>query len=132
MRTFRDVRYSLILVGINFALAFPSSVFSGLLWGYERFDLQNAVNVPALVLRAVLSLTVVSTTTPLISLGAIVLSVATLSTLAKILLCHRLSPNFKISLRNIRKSRVPRNILCRRLDECHLLVPQLIPRSPPH
>lgn len=101
-----DVRYSLILVGFNLALVFPASIFSGLLWGFARFDLQNAVDIPALILRTVLTLTMISTATPLISLGAIVLVVSTLSALAKMLVCYRLVPELRISLRHVRRNRV--------------------------
>ena len=65
-------------MGLNLALAFPASVFSGLLWGYERFDLQNAIDIPVLAARTVLSLTMVSSAMPLTSLGAIVLLVTSL------------------------------------------------------
>jgi O-antigen/teichoic acid export membrane protein len=101
-----DVRYSLILVGCNLALAFPASIFGGLLWGHARFDLQNAIDIPAVILRTVLTMTVVSTTTPLISLGAIVLVVSTLSAVFKMLVCYKLVPNLQISLKHVRRSRV--------------------------
>jgi O-antigen/teichoic acid export membrane protein len=100
-----DVRYSLILVGLSLALAFPASVFSGLLWGFARFDLQNAVDIPALILRTVLTLTMVSTIKPLITLGVIVLAVGALSGIFKMLVCYRLVPDLQISLRHVRRNR---------------------------
>jgi O-antigen/teichoic acid export membrane protein len=101
-----DVRYSLILVGVNLALAFPTSIFGGLLWGFARFDLQNAIDIPALVLRTVLTLTMVSLATPLISLALIVLVVTALSAFCKILVCYQLVPDLQISLRHVRRERV--------------------------
>jgi O-antigen/teichoic acid export membrane protein len=101
-----DVRYSLMLVGFNLALAFPASIFAGMLWGFARFDLQNAVDIPALTLRAVLTLTVVSRVTPLISLGFIVLVVSSLSAVSKMVVCYKLDPNLRISWKHVRKHRI--------------------------
>jgi O-antigen/teichoic acid export membrane protein len=101
-----DVHYSLILVGLNLALVFPSSVFSGLLWGYERFDLQNAVDIPTLALRTVLSLTMVSTAMPLTSLGAIVLVLTSLGSVAKMLVCFKLVPHLQLSLKHVQRNKI--------------------------
>jgi O-antigen/teichoic acid export membrane protein len=101
-----DARYSIILVGLNLALTFPGSVFAGFLWGRERFDLQNAVDVPALIARTVLSLTMVSATMPLLSLGAITFGVNTLGNLARMILCYRVDPQLQISWRHVQRARV--------------------------
>jgi O-antigen/teichoic acid export membrane protein len=101
-----DVHYSLILVGLNLALAFPASVFSGLLWGYARFDLQNAIDIPTLALRTVLSLTMVSATMPLTSLGAIVLVATSLGSVSKMLLCYKLVPSLQLSLQHVQRNKV--------------------------
>jgi O-antigen/teichoic acid export membrane protein len=100
-----DVRYSLILVGFSLALAFPAQIFSGLLWGLARFDLQNAVDIPALILRTVLTMTLVTTSKPLLSLGVIVLVVGVLSALFKMLVCYWLVPNLRISWQHVRRNR---------------------------
>src|SRR4029077_19631943 len=71
-----------------------------------RFDLQNAVDVPALILRTILSLTVVSAALPLTSLGAITLVVSLLSSVGRMLLCFRVEPGLKISWIYARRSSV--------------------------
>jgi O-antigen/teichoic acid export membrane protein len=101
-----DVRYSLILVGVTLALTFPTSIFMGFLWGYERFDLQNAVDIPTLVVRTVLSMTAVSAAVPLTSLGAISFTVVALSSVARMAVCFRLEPDLQISWRHFRRSKV--------------------------
>ncbi|MGB9329447.1 MAG: oligosaccharide flippase family protein [Steroidobacteraceae bacterium] len=101
-----DVRYSLILVGFNLALAFPTSIFSGFLWGFERFDLLNAIEIPALVLRTALSMTAVSNAVPLTSLGVIVLVVSSLSAASKMVVCYKLSPTLQISFARVQGSRI--------------------------
>jgi O-antigen/teichoic acid export membrane protein len=101
-----DVRFSIILVGLNLALTFPASVFAGFLWSRERFDLQNAVDVPALTLRTVLSLTAVSALMPLTSLGVITFAVNTLGNLARMVLCFRLDPNLRIARQFVVRDRI--------------------------
>jgi O-antigen/teichoic acid export membrane protein len=101
-----DVRYALILVGLNLALTFPGFTFAGFLWGYERFDLENAVRIPALIIRAVLSITVVSSSMPLMSLGIIVFGVDTLANLARMVLCFKLDPNLRLSWNQVQRSKV--------------------------
>lgn len=101
-----DVRYALILVGLNLALTFPGFAFAGFLWGHERFDLENAVGIPCLIMRTVLSITVVSASMPLMSLGVITLGVNTLGILARIVLCFKLDPDLRVSWRQVRISKV--------------------------
>jgi len=101
-----DVNYSLILVGVTFAMTFPGSIFMGFLWGHERFDLQNAVDIPTLILRTVLSMTMVSTSRPLTSLGLIVFGVTALSIVARMILCFSLEPGLQVSWRHVRASKV--------------------------
>jgi O-antigen/teichoic acid export membrane protein len=101
-----DVRYALILVGLNLALAFPSYTFAGFLWGHERFDLENAVRIPCLIIRAVLSITAVSASMPLMTLGVIVFGVDTLGNLARMVLCFKLDPDLRLSWNEVRRSKV--------------------------
>jgi O-antigen/teichoic acid export membrane protein len=101
-----DARVSIILVGLSLALTFPASVFGGLLWGFERFDLQNAVDIPALILRTVLSMTMVSVTAPLTSLGIIVLVVNGCSIVLKLVICRRLAPELRLSARHVERSKI--------------------------
>jgi O-antigen/teichoic acid export membrane protein len=102
-----DVRYALILVGLTLALSFPTSIFMGFLWGHERFDLQNAVDIPVLVVRTVLSMTVVSAAAmPLTTLGAITLGVLIMGSVLRMVLCFRLEPGLQISWKHVRRSKV--------------------------
>jgi O-antigen/teichoic acid export membrane protein len=101
-----DVRYALILVGLNLALTFPGFTFAGFLWGHERFDLENGVRIPCLIIRAVLSITAVSASMPLMSLGVIVFGVDTLGNLARMVLCFKLDPDLRLSWNLVRSSRV--------------------------
>lgn len=101
-----DVHYSLILVGVTLALSFPGSIFMGFLWGNERFDLQNAVDIPTLILRTVLSMTMISAARPLTSLGAITFGVTVVSIVARMILCFRLESGLQVSWRHVQASKV--------------------------
>ena len=43
------VQGAVLLVGVTLALNFPLGMFGGVLWAYERFDLQNRVDTCALL-----------------------------------------------------------------------------------
>lgn len=101
-----DVRYALLLVGLNLALSFPGYTFSGFLWGHERFDLENAVRISSLIIRTVLTLTVVSASMPLMSLGLIVLIVNVLGNLARMAFCFKVDPDLRVSRSQVRRSKV--------------------------
>ena len=101
-----DVHHALVLVGLMVAVTFPASVFDGFLWGYERFDLITAIEIPATVVRTALFLTVVSRATPLTSLAAIVTLVTIGSACLKALLCFGLEPDLRLGGRHFAKSKV--------------------------
>jgi O-antigen/teichoic acid export membrane protein len=101
-----DVRYALILVGLNLALTFPGFTFVGFLWGHERFDLENAVRIPCLTIRTVLSITALSESMPLMSLGVIVFGVDTLGNLARMVLCFKLDRDLRISWNHVQRRKV--------------------------
>ena len=101
-----DVRHALILVGLNLAVTFPASIFSGFLWGHERFDLQNSVDIPILILRTALSLTILDHSMPLTSLGAIAFGVSMVGSAIKAVICFRLDPDLRLSARYVRRRKI--------------------------
>jgi O-antigen/teichoic acid export membrane protein len=74
-----EVRLAILLVGLNLALTFPLSVFEGTLWGFQRFDLLNAIDIPAILLRTGLTLYYIGDGYGLVALAVInlVLTLAT-------------------------------------------------------
>src|SRR2546427_144182 len=44
--------HTVYVLWISLALSFPLGVFSGTLWARQRFDLQNAVDIPTVLVRA--------------------------------------------------------------------------------
>jgi O-antigen/teichoic acid export membrane protein len=66
-----EVRLALLLVGINLAMWVPLNVFDAALWGYQRFDILNAVDISMTLLRGMLTLYFVSNGCGLVALAVI-------------------------------------------------------------
>lgn len=91
-----DVRAAILVVGLTSALYFPAAAANGVLWGHERFDLYNAVELPVLVGRAVTILAVVREGTTLFELSLIVAGWTLLGYAARALLARRVEPRLRI------------------------------------
>jgi O-antigen/teichoic acid export membrane protein len=89
-------RFALLLVGLNFALALPLQSFDGVLWAYQRFDLQNGVDIPTVLARAGLTYWLVSAGHGLVALAAITLLTSFAGLAAKALLALRVEPGLRV------------------------------------
>ena len=94
-----DVRCAVLIAGLNMALAFPLQIFDGVLWGFQRFDLLNAVDIPIAVLRAVATVVWVRAGGGLIALAVVVLVCNILAGIAKAIISYRQEPRLKIARR---------------------------------
>ncbi len=90
------VRIALLLIGLNIALSFPLSLFDGILWGFQRFDLLNAIDVPVSVVRAVLTFVVIGNGHGLIGLALLTVLLAVVSGLGKAMMSYRQDPDLRI------------------------------------
>lgn len=61
----QDVFSALLMSGAASAVYFPSSISDAILWGRERFDLHNAVEIPVLLVRFGAIVALVDNTTTL-------------------------------------------------------------------
>ena len=77
-------RLAIVLVGVNFALTFPVSVFDGVLWGQERFDLINAIDIPTAVVRLGLTFWLVRGAGDIVTLAWITLGTTAANELIKL------------------------------------------------
>ncbi len=68
-----NARIALALVGLNLALSFPLQVFDGYLWAAQRFDILNLVDIPASIVRVLLTLTLVKAPGDIVTLSVITL-----------------------------------------------------------
>jgi O-antigen/teichoic acid export membrane protein len=84
-----EVRLALLLVGLNLALNFPLGVFEGTLWGYQRFDLLNAIDIPVILARLGLTLYFVGQGHSLVAMALINLLVTLVGAAARVVFTFR-------------------------------------------
>lgn len=103
-----DVRDALWIVGLTVAATVPLEAYTGLLWAHERFDLLNAVDIPAAVLRAGLILACVGSDRPLLHVALINALAKGLASVTKVAICYLIVPELdvrpaKVSRRSARE-----------------------------
>lgn len=87
-----DARFALLLVGLNLALSILLSLFDAALWSMQRFDILNAIDIPAGFVRLGLTLLLVENSHDLPTLAIITLASTLLTGLAKMEMTWRQDP----------------------------------------
>src|SRR5437588_549395 len=95
------VNLALMLVGLNLALTFGFQIFESTLWALQRFDVLNAVLIPALAVRTALSFYFIPRGYGLVALALIVLATNVVPALLKVAICFRLEPGLRIGPRHV-------------------------------
>ncbi|MEO8163911.1 MAG: oligosaccharide flippase family protein, partial [Betaproteobacteria bacterium] len=85
-----DVRWALLIVSLNLGLFFVSRAFDAVLWGFQRFDLLNLVDIPTSLIRLGLTFALVHHQGGLVSLAWITLLTTVGNGLCKAVLTFRL------------------------------------------
>jgi O-antigen/teichoic acid export membrane protein len=91
-----DIARALLLSGFNIALMLPACIFSGYLWGHERFDVLNAIEIPLVILRTALIVLLVDTETTLTEIASIIFICNTLSSVLRGLACIHLDRELRL------------------------------------
>jgi O-antigen/teichoic acid export membrane protein len=94
-----DTRWLLILLGVNFALGLPLSVYDAALSGLGRYPILNAIKLGALLLSSTLMLFVLHTGSGLPIIGLVVTGCALCQRLAEALVTHYYLPSLRYSPR---------------------------------
>jgi O-antigen/teichoic acid export membrane protein len=89
-------RWAIAIVGLNFALMLPLQTFDGVLWAYQRFDLQNAVDIPVGMIRAGLTFWMVGSGGDLLALAFITLATTLVGVGIKTMLAVHVEPKLCI------------------------------------
>ncbi|AMV27730.1 Polysaccharide biosynthesis protein [Gemmata sp. SH-PL17] len=92
------------LMAANIAVILIGTAFDAALWGYQRFDWINAVDIPFSLIRTVLTLSLVHSDKDITTLGFITLSLWTASTLCKAFLTFRADPKLRVGTCHLSKS----------------------------
>jgi O-antigen/teichoic acid export membrane protein len=96
------VRLALLLVGFNFSLSFILGAFDGTLWALQRFDLQNALDIPTVIVRAGFTFFCIGQGGGLVDLAVITLGTTVVNGLLKMVLSFYLESSFRFSIAAIR------------------------------
>ena len=91
-----SARLAILIVGCNLALTFPVSVFDGVLWGQERFDLINAVDIPTALLRMFLTFRLVQSPQDILTLAWITFATTAGNELVKVALSFRVDQKMRL------------------------------------
>lgn len=91
-----DITSALFLSGMTVACTLFGSMFSGLLWGYERFDLRNAIEIPITLIRLGLVLWFVHPGISLTFIAGMFLATTVLSVLLSALVSYWLDPKLRL------------------------------------
>src|SRR5690349_470913 len=70
-----DASLALRIVAVQFALFLVATAFDAILWGFQRFDWLNAVEIPSSLLRGGLTITLVDSHADLVTLAGITFAV---------------------------------------------------------
>lgn len=91
-----EIFRALILMGLACAIAIPSGIFGCLLWGYERFDIVNLIEISVLVLRLTLLFLFVGSSSTLSEVALITILTNLLGTGLYVHFCLKVEPGFRI------------------------------------
>lgn len=97
-------RWAILIVGLNLAVTFPVSVFDGVLWGYERFDLINIVDIPTAIARTVLTFALVHGPDDLVSLALLTFATTLCNELAKVFASFHVNRQLRVGRVYVRKA----------------------------
>ncbi|QDU24149.1 lipopolysaccharide biosynthesis protein [Urbifossiella limnaea] len=90
------VQLALQLVAVQLALFLVSTGFDATLWGCQRFDWLNMVDIPAVVLRTGLTFALVRSPEDMPTLAWIAVGVTAGTCVAKGVLCYRAVPGLRV------------------------------------
>lgn len=99
-------RLALAIVGLHLTCFFVLRIFDGMLWGVQRFDLLNAVDIPAAILRGVLMATAVTRGHGLVGLALVTLGITLTGGIAKACMCFWQISYLKVTPRHFQMDQV--------------------------
>jgi O-antigen/teichoic acid export membrane protein len=91
-----DIAATLLVMGFGSALYFPPLAAHALLWGYERFDAINFVEIPTVLLRTGLTLWLIQSGSQLVELAWIVVGVSAAGYVARTAACFWIEPRLQL------------------------------------
>jgi O-antigen/teichoic acid export membrane protein len=99
-----EARPALLVMGVGLFLTLALNPFDATLWGCQRFDWLNAVDIPVALARAGLTVAVVAAGGGLVGLAAVTAGSVAAAGAAKGVLAFRAEPGLAVGLRRVTRS----------------------------
>jgi O-antigen/teichoic acid export membrane protein len=90
-----ETRTAMLIVGVQLAIFLQTRIFDATLWGHQRFDLMNMVDIPAAFVRGIGSALAIGLGYGLIGLAFVTLATTTAVGVAKLILSLRVEPRIR-------------------------------------
>jgi O-antigen/teichoic acid export membrane protein len=113
---YRDVRISLVFVGVSLSFALLSSIFGAIFLGLQRYGISVGLSLVNRVLYTIVMLIAVGTRQSLAVMGALVAAVNVFTGFLNVLAWRRMASHVRISLR-----RIDRGVMRQMLGYCSTL-----------
>ncbi|MBS0260692.1 MAG: oligosaccharide flippase family protein [Planctomycetes bacterium] len=96
-----ETQGAMIIVGLQLAVFLFTRIFDATLWGHQRFDLINMVDIPAALFRGIGSAVVIGMGQGLVGLACVTIVTTTAVGLAKIVLAFKIEPRIRPSFAHV-------------------------------
>ncbi|HUQ93509.1 MAG TPA: oligosaccharide flippase family protein [Bryobacteraceae bacterium] len=93
-----DAAMALFIVGTTTALSFPGMISYGFLWGYERFDIHNFIEIPVVLIRTALTLLLITNDSSLTDLAWILSGTSVAGYTIRTAACWWVEPRLRLKL----------------------------------
>ncbi len=93
-----DVKAMIYITGVSLLVSFPFGVFGGVLRGYQRYDLVNAVGAASVVINALMSLAVVYFGLGLVGLSVVGLLTNVIVAAGRLTMARRVDPDLRLGI----------------------------------
>jgi O-antigen/teichoic acid export membrane protein len=92
-----SARLALFVLGLNLSAALVLNSFDATLWGFQRFDLTNGIDIPTVVLRTAAIFYFIGAGGGIVSLAVITLVSTSVNGLLKAAMCFYVIPSLRVS-----------------------------------
>lgn len=99
-----DIRWAIMLVGVDIAIGFPLGLYGGFLSGMQRYDISNMIDIIIAVGRAIATYVLLKSGGGIVALAAISLIAGIISAIWRVVIVHRSCPQLKIDLGQAKRS----------------------------
>lgn len=101
--TLSEIRWGILILGLNAAISIAGSAFGGVLMGIQRFDIERSIIITITLLRLGLTLVFLGAEHGLITLACVFLAVTALENLLTCIMAFRLIPHLQLRFRHLRR-----------------------------